>query len=307
MLYLGQTIYRSVASKLQKSLGYFQTKGVPKHEIVEGRYIVKFASTADEIDAALRLRFEVFNLELNEGLESSFLTGRDQDEFDSNCHHLIVIEKESGKVVGTYRLQTLELAKSVYNFYSAGEFEIEKIPIGILKQSVEIGRACIAREHRNNRVLFLLWKGLALYLSLKKKRYFFGCCSIPTLDVIEGLKAFERLKKEKRFHPTLRIQPRSEYVCKSEVVPDDSQVQLPKLFNTYLRIGAKVCSEPAIDRQFKTIDFFVIFDAETIEKRYYDMFFKDFENLRRKKLYKLLTPTKFLKGYRRKYSEHLLC
>ena len=56
--------------------------------------------------------------------------------------------------------------------------------------------------------------------------------------------------------------------------------ELPKLFKTYLRIGAKICGEPVIDRQFKTIDFFVIFDITTIEHRYYQMFFSPFEYLK---------------------------
>lgn len=306
MFYIGKTFYRSFVPRLQKAFGYFQTKGIPKHEIVEGRYITRFARTPEEIDAALRLRFEVFNLELNEGLESSFLTGRDQDEFDLTCHHLIVIEKTTNKVVGTYRLQTLELARDILGFYSAGEFQIEKMPLQVLKQSVEIGRACIAREHRNNRVLFLLWKGLALYLLLKKKRYLFGCCSLPTLDPLEGIKAFEYLKRQNHFHPELRISPRNDYICKAENPMHDTNVELPKLFKTYLRIGAKVCSEPAIDRYFKTIDFFVIFDVATIEKRYYDMFFGDFENLRRRRLRRFfLNPKGFLKGYHQKYSELL--
>lgn len=91
-------------------------------EFTDGHYVVRFAQTAEEIDAALRLRFEVFNLELGEGLESSFIDERDEDEFDKICHHLIVIEKTTDEIVGTYRLQTLEMANTGAGFYcsSAG-------------------------------------------------------------------------------------------------------------------------------------------------------------------------------------------
>ena len=34
--------------------------------------------------AAFRLRFLVFNLELNEGLDASYTTGHDTDEFDAH-------------------------------------------------------------------------------------------------------------------------------------------------------------------------------------------------------------------------------
>ena len=36
---------------------------------------------------------------------------------------------------------------------------------------------------------------------------------------------------------------------------------LPKLFRIYLRLGAQVLSEPAVDRDFGTIDFLVMLDA----------------------------------------------
>ncbi|GIU81422.1 MAG: GNAT family N-acetyltransferase [Acidobacteria bacterium] len=283
MISLGRTIYRAFApriqAKLQHSFRYFQRR-IPRQEISEGRYIVRFARDSKEVEKALRLRFEVFNLELKEGLQSSYLTGRDEDEFDSTCHHLIAIDKASNCVVGTYRLRTIEMAKGADGFYSSQEFSLENLPLEVLEQSVEIGRACIAREHRNSKVLFLLWKGLALYLTLKRKRYFFGCCSLASQDCAEGLRVYDYLVKAGHFHPYLRVFPRAGYVCKTdEILTDelltDETVELPKLFRTYLRIGARVCSEPAIDRYFKTIDFFVLFDVKEIDQRYYQMFFSD--------------------------------
>src|SRR5215467_2888690 len=71
-----------------------------------GPYSVVLAKTDDEFRAAFRLRFNTFNLELNEGLERSYETGEDADEFDPFCDHLIVRDDETNSVVGTYRLQT---------------------------------------------------------------------------------------------------------------------------------------------------------------------------------------------------------
>jgi putative hemolysin len=70
----------------------------PKIELREGRYLLRCAQDARDLDAVLKLRFEVFNLELGEGLQSSFRTGRDRDEFDAQCHHLIVEDTETGNV-----------------------------------------------------------------------------------------------------------------------------------------------------------------------------------------------------------------
>ena len=241
---------------------------VPAMEFADGRYVVRFARNASEIDAALRLRFEVFNLELGEGLESSYISGLDQDRFDAVCFHLIVVERESNAVVGTYRLQTLEMAGAATDFYCSGEFNLEDLPPTVLSQSLEIGRACVAIEHRNSRVLFLLWKGLAAYAAFAGKRYLFGCCSLTSQDANEGLRAMRHIEREDAFHPKFFVRSHEGYVCEAEISAverDDPNRHLPKLFLTYLRYGAKVCSSPAIDREFKTIDFLVIFDFETLD------------------------------------------
>ncbi len=45
------------------------------------------------------------------------------------------------------------------------------------------------------------------------------------------------------------------------------EVRAPKLLRAYLTIGAKICSEPAIDREFKTIDFLTLLDLQTLHPR----------------------------------------
>lgn len=268
----------SARTSEERRSGKVSASKIPAVEFDDGRYLVRFARNRDEIEAALRLRFEVFNLELGEGLESSYIIGLDEDRFDSVCHHLIVMEKESSAVVGTYRLQTLEMAGAISNFYCDGEFNLKELPPPVLNESLEIGRACVALNHRNTRVLFLLWKGLAAYALLAGKRYLFGCCSLTSQDVSEGWQAMRQIKSEDAVHPHLFVTPRGEYVCEvggiavEEKIDDDKKWHLPKLFSTYLRFGAKVCSPPAIDREFKTIDFFVMFDFEAIDEKTRRMF-----------------------------------
>ena len=53
------------------------------------QYAVRLARSPAEITAAQELRFQVFNLELNEGLAQSYVTGRDADPYDAVCDHLI--------------------------------------------------------------------------------------------------------------------------------------------------------------------------------------------------------------------------
>ena len=246
-----------------------RTLDLPPAEIIEGRYAVRWARTAAELDAVLRLRFEVFNLELGEGLDESFQTGRDRDEFDATCHHVLVTERATSTIIGTYRLRTQELARGNGGFYSAGEFDMAQLPASFINNAVEIGRACIARQYRNTKVLMLLWKGLVRYAQHARKRYFFGCGSLPSQDPAEGLFIYRQLQESGYLHPTLRVVPQAGYECDAPPVAADAvySTPIPSLCQSYLRFGATICGPPALDRQFKTIDYFVAFDLQTMNPR----------------------------------------
>src|SRR5882757_2178056 len=86
-------------------------------------YSARLAQSPAEVRAAQSLRFEVFNLELHEGLEQSYATGMDEDPFDAVCSHLIVEHLPSQSIVGTYRLQTGANAARNLGYYCSQEFE----------------------------------------------------------------------------------------------------------------------------------------------------------------------------------------
>lgn len=249
---------------------------LPGSELVEGNYAVRYARGAAELDELARLRFRVFNLELNEGLDESYLTGRDLDEYDAQCHHLIVLHRPSGAIIGTYRIQTAAMAEARRGFYTASEFDLSRLPRTLLDQAVEVGRACIAREHRLKPVLFLLWKGLAVYMEHNRKRWLFGPCSLTSQDPWDGKRALDELARRGRLDGEHRVtaQPGFECVWQGEdPEPDREPLELPPLFEIYLRYAGRVCGPPVIDRRFKTIDFFVLFDVEALSARARRLFF----------------------------------
>ena len=141
----------------------------PDLDLSGGSYSARFARSLADLEAVQRLRFQVFNLELQEGLDESYKTGLDRDQYDQNCHHLMVIHKESNTVVGTYRLQTSDMASNGVGFYTDDEFNLSGVPDELIDRSVETGRACVAADHRNGRVINLLWKGLASYVCWNEK------------------------------------------------------------------------------------------------------------------------------------------
>jgi putative hemolysin len=250
-------------------------EALPSEAIFEGSYSARFVSSTRELEDVLRLRFDVFNLELGEGLETSFLTGLDRDQYDDNCHHLAVYCTGNAQVVGTYRIQTSAMAAASSGFYSSQEFDLANLPTNVIDQSVELGRACIAPAHRNTQVLFLLWKGLAAYVQHNRKRFLFGCCSLTSQDPDEGLSVYRDLGEQGLLHQEISIEPQRECDCRLIALGKrgTQRVSLPRLFRTYLRFGAKVCGPPAIDRQFGTIDFLVLFDVDAMDPASHHLFF----------------------------------
>lgn len=242
-------------------------RGVPPGVHRSGRYAVRFAASAEDLRAAQRLRFEVFNLELSEGLAESYQTGLDIDDYDARCHHLLVLDEASGSVVGTYRLMTSQLATRD-QLYSASEFDLAKMPDQVVRHGAEVGRACVAREHRNGRVLQLLWRGIARYLDWNDKRYVFGCCSVPTLDPCAVAGVTLKLARDGHLHPRIHaaVRPALRAELDDKVVARD-EGPLPPLFLSYLRLGAKVCGGPAIDRAFCVTDYLVVLDLRDVEAR----------------------------------------
>lgn len=248
---------------------------LPSGVIEHGRYRARFAVTEAERDAILELRFRIFNVELREGLDSSWRSGRDRDRFDDVCHHLLVEERATGRLIGTYRLQTREMARSGHGFYSEGEYDLATVPGEVLEGAVEICRACIEAAHRHRHVLFLLWKGIARYQLHNDKRYLFGCCSLTSQDEREGWRLYRQLERSGHVHPRLRVEPLADFACSPIFAPGavDGPIDLPALFATYLRYGALVCSPPALDREFKTIDYLVLHDREQLAARTREIFY----------------------------------
>src|ERR1700743_3084487 len=225
-------------------------------------YATRLARNADEVRAAQVLRFEVFNLELNEGLASSHATVLNADPSDPVCDHLLVEHLPSGNIVGTYRLQTGFNAKAHLGYYCAQEFGFDVFE-PLRGQIVELGRACVHRQHRNLVVLGLLWKGIADYAKSRGGRYLMGCSSITSQDPAVGASAYADLCRKHLVAPQWRTTPLPPYECSlRQVAPEP--VSIPKLLRAYLTLGSKICGPPALDQQFKTIDFLPLMDLETM-------------------------------------------
>ncbi len=242
--------------------------------IRNGALEVRLAGTFAEIDAAMRLRFEVFNLELQEGLLASFDRGFDADAYDSYCDHLIVNDLATGRVVGTYRLLRRSVAERNIGFYSENEFDL-----GNLRQLpgelIELGRSCIARSHRSFATINLLWTAIVQYATRHHAPYLFGCGSLHTSNAQEVGRVYGWLRRNHFAPEAFRVHPlpacRMEFDEEFPGSPEgdrETMRQVSPIIRGYLRAGAQICGAPALDEEFGTADVPVLMRMDRLAVRY---------------------------------------
>jgi len=233
----------------------------------------KITKDQGEIQEAQRLRFEVFNLEMKRGLQSSYELGLDVDEYDSLCDHLIVRDLKNRRVVGTYRLFLGSEARKHFGFYSEREFNLQRIK-ELEGEQLEMGRTCAHKDYRDKAMLLHMWDAIAEYVKTHRVRYLFGCASLYTTDPREVSESFALLKKKHYAPEEVRVQPLPDRAFpdldENIEVRDEQRVffRLPSLIKGYLRVGAVLCGPPALDLEFASTDFFLLLDVNRMSREY---------------------------------------
>ncbi len=242
--------------------------------IEKKNYLVKTADSPEELHAALKLRHDVF---LEELLKKRKRNGLDLDRFDKHCDHLLIIDTRTNQLIGTYRLQS---SLHTHRWYTATEFHMKHIK-RLPGNKLELGRACVHPDHRNGITIALLWEGIHAYMLASQTSYMFGCSSIKTMDREEIRSIYYYLKQHGHISDDHRVRPKGKFkvpgmrrhVRKHPFPPAqlehaDFKGRIPTLLHSYLKVGAKVCGIPAMDRSFKCIDFLTLLEVKDIEKAY---------------------------------------
>jgi L-ornithine Nalpha-acyltransferase len=243
-----------------------------------GALEVRLAATQAEVEAAQRLRYDVFYREMSAKPSPEMAAaGRDFDEYDPICKHLLVIDHDNNdRVVATYRLMHEDVAaRSPKGFYTAGEYDIA----GMVKaragqRLLELGRSCVLKEFRTGPTMQLLWRGLLVYLIRNDIKLMFGCASLPGTDPKEHALQLSYLH---HFH----AMPEGERVCalkdryvSMNMIPKESIDQaealrsLPPLVKGYVRSGAQIGDGAVVDHQFGTTDVFIYVPIANVDPRW---------------------------------------
>lgn len=243
-------------------------QSVPAAAPREPRLSVSLARRPSDVEDAQRLRYKVFAEEMGAAVRSrpgSDGALLDSDALDDYCDHLIVRDDDTLRVVGTYRMLPPQRARRFGRLYSESEFDLTRLA-HLRPTLVEVGRSCVHRDYRSGPTILLLWAGLARYMKEGGYRHLIGCASASLAD---GGRQAARLRDDLQRHltdPETRVFPHLPFP--HERLERAAVAEMPPLIKGYLRLGARVCGEPAWDPDFNTADFLIWLSLDGLNPRY---------------------------------------
>jgi putative hemolysin len=255
------------AGSSQKSNFQTETAAPAVHtdSVKQSPISISWARHQDEVREAQRLRYKVFAEEMGATLKPS-QEGLDIDIFDDFCEHLIIRDTESLKVIGTYRVLPPHQAKQMGCFYSDSEFDLTRLR-HLRHKMVEVGRSCVHRDYRSGGVIMALWSGLGQYMKKNDYEIMLGCASVQMGDGGHYAASLSTMLNSNHLTDIeYRVFPR--LALPVEELNNQLDVDPPALIKGYLRLGAKVCGNPAWDPDFNTADFLTMLRMEDIHPRY---------------------------------------
>ncbi len=238
-----------------------------------GPYDVVSTTHPADVRAAQRLRFEIFRSE--PGYSDAIgddATGLDADRFDDYCDHLLIRHLPTGRLAGCARVLPPTRAIPAGGWYSSDEFDLTDLE-SISPETVEMGRAVVDPAHRSGAVTGLLWTAVLGYLENGGYRYLLGCVSVPLgsgPDRGRDLRGIRDLAAQQYAAPWQAYPHREVDVDgrRLDDLPPPNKAVLPPLLRGYIRLGARVCGEPAYDETFDVGDFLTVLDREQGDARY---------------------------------------
>ena len=175
-----------------------------------------------------------------------------------------------------------EVAAAGPGFYGAGEYDLGSIAASG-RDSVELGRSCVAREHRGGPGMHLLWNGLAAYVLERKIELLFGVASFRGTDPGPLAEALSWLHYEHLAPPDLRVRAHAEHYLEMNLMPraaidpERALRSVPPLIKAYLRLGGFVGEGAYVDEDFNTIDVCVVMDTGRMTERYLQFYQRSHE------------------------------
>jgi putative hemolysin len=224
----------------------------------KGRYRARLAETAEEVEAAQRLRHLAFIAARGASRDG----GRDADAFDAVCRHVLVEEVRSGTLVCCFRLLPLDGGAEIGKSYSAQHYELSALA-GFRGRMVEMGRFCIHPDWRDGDILRVAWGAMTAYVDREAVEMLFGCSSFLGTDAEGYMDAFALLSARhlapRRWLPRVKAPEVFRFARRlagREPHPGRAMRAMPPLLRTYLAMGGWVSDHAVVDRDLGTLHVF---------------------------------------------------
>lgn len=242
------------------------------NRLAQTDYTVKMVETPAELQAAQRLRYEVFVQELGgDGAMVDHAARVERDRFDPYYDHMIIMPAGSSEVVGVYRMLPPEGARAAGGYYSDAEYDLAPLRASG-RRLLELGRSCLHPAYRGGAVMHHLWAGLARYVVAQRIEVLFGVASFAGTDSA-ALAAPLSLLHHRHLAPAeLRVRARAPSVAMDMIDADQldrraAMLKIPSLIKAYLRLGGCVGEGAFVDHGFNTTDVCLIMDTQQMSTR----------------------------------------
>ncbi len=218
--------------------------------LMRGKYRARFAKTQADLDAAHALR----SLAFRDGAP-------DHDDFDANCHHVLVEKRISGDVVACFRLMSLPNGNAISKSYSAQYYELSRLA-DFDGPMVELGRFCVHPDYQDPDILRVAWGAMTKFVDETGVELLFGCSSFSGTSEDAYIDAFSLLKDRylapKRWLPCVKAPSIFPFGRKRLRKPDLKAAAraMPPLLKTYLMMGGWVSDHAVVDRDMNTLHVF---------------------------------------------------
>ncbi|MCH2164242.1 MAG: GNAT family N-acetyltransferase [Marinovum sp.] len=243
------------------------------------KFEVRLASDARDLEAAQRLRYDVFVRELGaDGSLVDHTSGLERDAFDPFFDHLLLLdhnrapEGDPASVVGVYRVLRDDQARTMGRFYSDDEYDLNPLRKSG-RRLMELGRSCLHAEYRGGAAMFHLWQGLSDYIETHGIEILFGVASFHGTDPAPLAHPLSNLHHRHLAPEDLRVRAQGEHVQSMDLLPPDkidrkaALLATPALIKAYLRLGGVVGEGAWVDAAFNTTDVCLIMDTAALNER----------------------------------------
>ncbi len=222
-------------------------------ELRQGRYLARLARDDRDTERAQALRARAFL-----GEEA----GRDADDHDAACLHVLVEEEPSGELVCCFRVLMLEGGSEIARSYSAQFYELSALA-GFEGRMAEMGRFCVAPDRHDPDILRVAWAAMTRLVDAHGVQMLFGCSSFKGVEATPYLDAFAMLGKRhlapRRWWPRVKAPAVFRFAQRLRRHKPDMKLamrHMPPLLRSYLMMGGWVSDHAVIDRRMGTLHVF---------------------------------------------------